>query len=733
MAAEMDSVRSLPYASVVTAAPVESTDPDCSDLSVLNEVERAGCEAALGYVSLTRTVTPFGSNAGDTTFVEGAAPAGKTAAEFRNIEVKVQWDDRNGVRQTLSTRTVVSALSLDSNSPIVDEDTGNHNPPRAVVRQSNPVTAGMIPIALGNGDSTAASNPTPELVGKNQNQTLVGTRFNVLTYTPSGSMAVIQQRIENEVIKCTCEYGAGGTNLGEIYRTSQWPAIWTGARYDQHLPDPLGKTAPGQQYSSGPKAGVTQSPLCQECCRDHHDDYGNSTDPRFDPESTASVYGKFNDNNGTLVAATPGSGTYVDACRVIRVDGMWRIASDMYNRQLGLLETETVTSVQAKTGLPTTAATSRYTTYVKDFLQQYDGTSALPPANSQTMYDDTTRQLNDPDEVIIGAVSNADPRYLHARGLYVDHLERLARDALKDSLADRRKNGQCMVGGSDLADCVLPFLPFTTINLTEIAKWHASSTVTLNVNNDGELATEPTQPKGGRTLGIKIGVADTVAEISPSNSGVAVSTVVKGAVDDKGDQTILSDKQVFNVGGTVQSNGDDFYVQINGGPANYVLWYIFPSDTQNCQGSVHLRQCSTNTTLPQSGSIRLESYSGEEEVLTQISSISGWTCKHKNSTVTVQDTTVMRPTFHNYQISSISNGGNVTLTENDGKATEKTTIQFPSITTSSDNLNPIQISLTDQVTPIPATFASCTATEINNKGTKTYWVESVTWTKPWTL
>ena len=59
------------------------------------------------------------------------------------------------------------------------------------------------------------------------------------------------------------------------------------------------------------------------------------------------------------------------------------------------------------------------------------------------------------------------------------------------------------------------------------------------------------------------------------------------------------------------------------------------------------------------------------------------------------------------------------------------TIQFPSITTSNDNLNPIVIGLTDQVAPIPATKTSCTATEINNKGNKTYWIENVVWNKSW--
>lgn len=726
MAAEMDNVRSSAYVNVATNATVTADDPDCD--APANDVELAACDVGLGYVEMTRTVTGFGSNASDDAFVEGAVPAGNTDAEFRNVVIDVKWDDVHGVRHTLNSRTVVSELALDSNSPIVDEDTANHVPPKAVVRQANPVTAGMIPIALGNGDSTAASNPTPELVGKNQNQTLVGTRFNVLTYTPSGSLAIIQQRIENEIIKCTCEYGAGGTNLGEIYRTSQWPAIWTGSRYDVHVPDPADKSAPGKVWSSGPKAGVTQSPLCQECCRDHHDDFANTTDPRFDPESTASAYGKFNDTNGTLGAVAPGSGTYVDSCRIIRVDGLWRVASDMYNRNLALLETETISSVQAKTGLPTTSATNKYTTYVKDYLQQYDGTSASAPTNAQSMFDDDARQLNLPEEVVIGAVSNSDSRYLHARGLYVDHLETLAREALTDALASRRANGQCLVGGTDLADCVLPYLPFTTVNLTEIAKWNASSTATLNVNNDGELATEPTQPKGGRTLGIKIGVADTEAKIRHSNSGVAVSTVVKGGIDDSDDQVLLTDEQTFNVGGTSTSNGDDFYVQINGGPANYVLWYIFPSDSQNCQGSVHLRQCSTNTTLPMSGSIRLESYSGEEMVTT---AISGWQCQYNNKTVTVSDTSVQVPTFHNYEVSSISHGGTVTQVDNPGLTTEKTTIQFPSITTSNDNLNPIVIGLSDQVAPIPATKASCTAIEINNKGNKTYWIESVTWNKSW--
>jgi len=731
LSAEMDNERSTAYDAVASlGAPISANSPDCTDLSVLNAVEVAACDAGLSNLTLNRTVTQYGANVGGTAFDAGA-PAGSNKAEFKVITVTATWTDATGQTRSSSMRSTLSALALQVNNPLVDNDSDNEFPAGPVVRQSSPVTAGMIPIALGNGDSTAASNPTPELVGKNQNQTLVGTRFNVLTYTPTdNNLAIIQQRIETEVIKCTCQYGAGGSNLGEIYRTAQWPAVWTGSRYELYVPDD-NKAAPGQQWSAGPKSGVTQSALCQECCRDHHDDYTNTTDPRFDPESTATSYVKYNDNSGTLTTVTPGgSSTYVDACRVLRVDGLWRTASDMYARQFGLLETESVSGVQAKTGLPTTNATSRYTTYVKDFLQQYDGTDALPPSNAQSLFDDTTRQLNLPAEVAIDTPSNSDRRYLHGRGLYVDHLEKQAREALAKSLADRREEDQCLEGGSDLADCVLPFLPFTTINLTEIAKWRGTDTTVLNVNNDGALATDPNQPFGGRTLGKKVGIADTEAKVRHSNSGVAASTVILGAVDDKGDATTLTDKQTFNVGGSNSATGDDFYVNINGGPANYVLWYIFSGDTNECQGSVHLRQCSTNTTLPLPGSIRLESYSGEEMVTTAISSISGFQCyDSKGALRAVEDTTVLRPVFHNYQISSISNGGSVVTVNNDGLTTETTTISFPSITTSMDALNPIQITLADQTSPVPATFSSCLADKVQSN----YYIKSVTWTKPWVV
>lgn len=749
LAADMDQQRSSAYGTVSSlGAPITAVNPDCSDLSVLNTVEVAACEAGVGNLTFNRTVTTYGGNAGGTAFAAGA-PVAPNKAEFKRIEVTATWTDAGGQVHTANMRTVLSSLALDVNNPIVDNDSGNSPPPGPVVRQASPVTAGMIPIALGNGDSTAASNPTPELVGKNNNLTLVGTRFNVLTYTPTdNNLAIIQQRIETEVIKCKCQYGAGGSNLGEIYRTSQWPAVWTGKRYDVYMPDSLAP-APGQQYAAGPKAGVTQSALCQECCRDHHDNANDTTNARFDPEAPSSVYQKYDLNgSGNLVAVNnTTSADYVDACRIVRVDGLWRTAADLYSRQFGLLETETVSGVQAKTGLPTSTATASYTAFVKDYLKQYDGTTGNnPPSGAQALFDDPARGLNEPAEVAVATPSNSDRRYLHGRGLYVDHLETQARETLANSLAERIAKGEC--SGSALADCVLPFLPFTTINLTEIARWSESDATVLSVNKDGALGTVPDQPFGGRTLGIKVGVADAIATMRKSNSGVAVSTIIPGAVDLLGkattpevsDDATLSDKQAFNVGGSDTSIGDSFNVRVSGGPANYVVFYAIGADTNDCPGTVTERKCSTNSTFPATGDLRLGSYGAETTRATAFTiagdgASTGTTCTNleSNKTFSGGTFTVDAPVFQNYQVASATvSQGSGTITSampapadgtTDNTMAETTTISFANL--AKDSL--IDVGFQLQGSRTDATISACTVSKHGND-----WVLTVTaWNRPW--
>ena len=721
----MDDLRDAGYGTLANGGPttLTSTTDDCDPATpdATDWIDCARIQAGLENLTTSQTITTW---AGTASFAAGAAP-GPTVPQFKRVLLTASWSDADGSNHQLSVTTDISALALTANI-IVPPDPQGAGGFAPIVRTFDPTTAGMIPIALNSTSTSSASNPLPELIGRKNNQQIVGTEFTVLNYTPpTNSAVVIQKRFENEVIKCSCQYGAGGANLPQIYRTAQWPAIWTGERYDIFKPS-TATDAPGQAVSSGPRAGVQQSPLCQECCRDHHDNSATGV-AKFDPERSDNSTAKY-DSNGTSLVPAVANGSYVDACRVIRIDGFWRTAADMYSRQLGLLETETVGGQAAKTGVPTANATTAYTGFVKGYLKQYDGTTATAPGNASTLFDGTSG-INTPAIVAIPAVSNTDFRYLHARGLYVDYLEDKARTRLTEVLADNGPQGQCP-SGTNVEDCVLAHLPFTSVNLTEIAKWLASDPNVLTVNS-GNLLPNPAdpaqppdaaKPSGSRTIGKAVGTANNTASIRKSNSGVAVNAVLAtlNGVDPGDDTDLASDTQSFQVNGNANS-GPTFDVSVSGGGLNPFVFFSLGSDVdKTClkpSGSNYHCVTSPGTVLPQAGAIRISNYWLET---TTVRPIADGTCTGQVGAINVD-----WPTFGNFAVTAATiNGisGTVGSPVNDGKYTESTTVSFSAV--AANDL--VQVALAEQAgSPIYATIVSCT-TKAN--GTQ---IKNIVWNKPW--
>ena len=539
LSSEMATLRARDYGGLASGVATDDAEAaHCAEPA--STTQQAACDAGIASLSTTRTVARHGSTANDERF-EAGAPRGRSGAEFKDVVATARWTGASGRLHAMTLRTALGPVALDPNS--LRLDVVRHAPQRAVVRQAavEVLAPDGVSIALGNGRVSTTSHPVAERVG----EAIVGTRFDVSVLTPEGASAVVDQRIETTVVPCTCRYGAGGDRLAPAWRQARWPAIWTGARYDLHVPD-VETPAPGTRHASGPEPGVVQHALCTECCRDRHDDPDDTVNAKFDPEDAHTPYSKFDRVEGALVAASDTtSARYIEACRLIRVDGLWRTAADLSLRQFGLLETESVDGVQAKTGLPTASAAARYAQFVEDYLARHDASTGTPPEGAQAMFDDPARSLNTPEKVSIAAPSDADPRYLHARGLYVDHLERRARDALAHALAEARTRGRCTSDAPDLADCVLPFLPFATLNLTELAEWRATDPAILAVGAGNTRAT-PARPSGGRTHALDIGAADSVATVRRSNSGVA-NAAEPGATD-IADDAVLSDAQAFDVG-----------------------------------------------------------------------------------------------------------------------------------------------------------------------------------------
>ena len=258
------------------------------------------------------------------------------------------------------------------------------------------------------------------------------------------------------------------------------------------------------------------------------------------------------------------NGNYVDACRVIRVDGFWRTASDMYSRQFGLLETETVSGERRRPALPTQRdhGVHGFRQDLSQAVRRHRQTPTAPSAVRRHHGHQHPGDRDDRRRIELRTTATS------TRVACTSTISRTRRAPDWRSARRQWAAGPMPAAATNVEECVLPYMPFTSANLTEIAKWIASDTAVLTVNSGNLLATNPGQPSGSRTIGKAVGTSDNTASIRKSNSGVAVNTETTfanlGGVDPSDDTAVGSDAQAFQVGGTTNT-GDAFYVRIAGG------------------------------------------------------------------------------------------------------------------------------------------------------------------------
>lgn len=451
------------------------------------------------FIGLTGSFTADGNNTAD-------ASTSTPRNEFKAILVDVSWTDAAGNTQHINVKDAVGTVNP-GDAALISKKPIKLTPRYAVEQIYNPGSeAGVIPIAVGNGTNSAATNPKPEVIIGNS---VVETRFDVLTYAGIVGDATVtaQSRVETTLVGCTCDFSTAPSNTSTI-RGSR-PTYWDGFRYV--IPDTATYVP-----KAGVAAGVAQSAKCSVCCRDHHDPV-NTKGVTFSPLKVAhptvtTAHPHYYTGDGSTWTATS-TGPYQEACRLIRVDGIFRVAPDLNNDYFGLLATGDGTS--ANTSVPdttsvagspaVTGAVGRYQKFVIDYL---DGRFTTPSAgSSQATYNtvgavntnanpytlSTTAKyvLDNPTSIQIPLISTAD-KWLHSRGLYIDYLEQDAVDAINSA-----KDDPACVGV--LSTCVLKLLPFTTVNLTEIADWGSADATKVTVtNNDFSTSISNVDPVRGR-------------------------------------------------------------------------------------------------------------------------------------------------------------------------------------------------------------------------------------------
>lgn len=489
-----------------------------------------GVTGTLGGTNFTRswTVDRYAIPVNTTGFVKytgsdtGALPAPNPAAgtgylansEYKTVTVTVTWTDAAGQQGVVKLEDAIAALDPMDSARNQRSIGGRSRGPKVIIFDPS-TEAGVIPIAVGDGSETAATNPKPVVQARSGDDT-IETRFDVLTYsTLSGGKAEAQAKVETTVVGCTCSNTAS-TEIG--YR----PTYWNGLRYVP--PARASAVAPARAAN-----GVTQSRYCDACCRDHHDPDG-VVGAKFSPRRASHThYSSVNPTTGIGVVAAPG-GNYLEACRLIRVDGIFDVASDLSDDYMNLLDTASAGGTPA----PSTTSVSGYQNFVLNYLDQR---YRVPTSGTAATYNNRTS----PNPATYAAAQNVDVprpeqnfnsvnglRWLHARGLYVDYLEPEAVDALNDAKTNCPGTGTNPPTTTQLRDCALRALPFTSINLTELAEWKPLSGTEIVVTN-ADFDTSPgfadpvrgkvtpgSSPTDGR-------VTDATARASASNSGIAIS------------------------------------------------------------------------------------------------------------------------------------------------------------------------------------------------------------------
>jgi len=268
-----------------------------------------------------------------------ANPESLKVSDFKDVTVDVSWGATADFR--ISDSQSISASDIGTGgirlTGVVSSVT-TQGAARSSTQQQNQAllpdvgyTPGIKPeivsLQLGDTRFKESTSPLPRVYRSDER---VETRFDVITYSQAGDGALFLRREEFIGVSCNCELQAPPNTPDQGGRL---PTTWAADEYDkgERAIKPTGTSTSNQQ-----------SIFCDECCRDHHD--GATTDG----DTAASLYNPFRDssgywdagtfegdhkhyarnNNGQLVLAQAAGDAYVEACRMVRVDGFMRVGQD---------------------------------------------------------------------------------------------------------------------------------------------------------------------------------------------------------------------------------------------------------------------------------------------------------------------------------------------------------------------------------------------------------------------
>jgi type IV pilus modification protein PilV len=598
------------YKALTSSTANETLNDVSGDLSGIN-FTRSWVVQRFGYAPSSTSFVSITTLTGDTPATVGGV-AITADNEYKTVAVTVSWTDANGATQSVRLDDAIGALSPSDGSKVVlnNQSTSQARKPQVLIYDPG-ATGGVIPIAVGNGSSTAASNPTPVIKGKNND--VAETLFEVLTYAGTSGNVLAQSRVETAVVGCTCSTAnAPAATTARGYR----PTYWNGYRY---APPTATTDKPTAGWANSNNKQTGESDRCEACCRDHRDPTG-VTGAKFDP--WRSTHDHYLLSGSTLTLAN--TGTYTEACRLIRVDGFFRVAADLRNDYFGLLETnnnddtsnanENLRAYAPRVDTVTAAndAKTNYQNFVLKYMDDrfsnntaYTYNTALATSGYETTFNlnNPVDNSNVPTPIALSASATekaSGSKWSHVRGMYVDYIEPEALDVIKQARINCSNKTTQLLRNA----CVLPYVPFTSVNLTELADWQSKLTATIAATLDKTViqaannsfyddpnldSNVPTRGNvfAGTTAAVN-STAYAVPLITQSNSGVALKLPI-----DTDEATLLFDSQQYIISNSSGGGGGNtaitFFVNLYGSSSATVYPQVGDNQTSNtCTSGIYL-------------------------------------------------------------------------------------------------------------------------------------------------
>lgn len=410
-----------------------------------------------------------------------------TDAIAKLVTVEIRWDDNKGVEQLVSLQSVIYSMDPANGASVAVGPVSGKGPKISYTPNNE-----SVPISIGGGKSTETSRPLPEVSGGDSRRVTLPS----VVYTGSTGSETVVTKEEFVTVNCTCKLKAAAELAWTPHRT-----VWNGSALEQEYGIRISKTV-GEPSDLSNNGTTNQDPLCIQCCADHHDTNASTTEsgtnpgyPTYRPYVSRDEFLSTGDHkhyqaNGT--EATTTSHVYVEACRMKRIDGFWRVVADWQLLDVAVFGCDyfsaSTNSNCPQTGTPDASKLTLFRTWLQNVLKQFvahvntnqgvnTGSVAFP------VFTSTVTPLlstgNSAHDISLGVGAN---KQLITRGIYADVVFK------------KLSSGTPRAVDTDYVSAILPisansdytrlqYVPFYDANLTLLANWSPTSTNTNNSNN----------------------------------------------------------------------------------------------------------------------------------------------------------------------------------------------------------------------------------------------------------